>query len=105
MLKKDLLEKLRAIGTCENDVDRRELINNLYEEAGNDYDELETLKTTNQSLQEENDMLLRANKKLFLQVGADKDDESRKQGETGIVDEPEKELKFEDLFDEKGGIK
>ena len=105
MLKKDLLEKLRTIGTCESDVDRRELINSLYEEAGNDYDELETLKTTNQTLQEENDMLLRANKKLFLQVGTDKDDESRKEDELGIKDEPEKVLKFEDLFDEKGGIK
>lgn len=105
MEKQDFLNKITEIGTCENDVQRRELLSALSEEVGKDYDTLTTLTETNKTLKTENEDLLSANMKLFLRVGETKTDDERRKNETGIDDKPEEKRKFEDLFNEKGVLK
>ena len=54
----------------------------------------------------DNETLRDANMKLFLRVGAEKTDKERKDDIAGLKKEEEKEKKnFDDLFDEKGGLK
>ena len=105
MKKSEFTEKIKAIGTCEDDVQRRTLLAELEEDAAKDYDELERLGTENQTLTTANEGLRDANMKLFLRVGESKTEEQRKKDETGIETEKKNKRKFEDLFDEKGDIK
>ena len=103
MLKKEVLEKLTAIGTCEDDAERRDLLTTLSDEIEKDYDERDTLKTTNDDLLAKNKKLRSTNMELFVQVGASRLED---------IDEPEKKeekqgekLSFESLFNEKGELK
>lgn len=104
MEKVDFLNRLTAIGSCEDDVERRELLSALSEEASKDYDTLATLTTTNETLLNDNEKLRNANMKLFLRVGEEKDEADTKKNNTGVKDEPEKR-NFSDLFDKEGRIK
>lgn len=104
MEKQDFLNRISEIGTCEDDVQRRELLSALSEEASKDYDNMSTLTETNKNLSSDNEMLRQANMKLFLRVGESKDPDKVKENETGMKEE-DKKLSFDDLFDEKGGIK
>lgn len=105
MEKQDFIEALTNIGTCEDDVERRELIASLQEEAEKDYDTLSALTTQNEGLVADNESLREANMKLFLRVGEQRSDSDRVRDSTGLDDEPKEKRKFDDLFDEKGGIK
>lgn len=105
MEKQEFLNRITAIGSCEDDVQRREMLASLSEDAGKDYDNLATLTETNASLTAERETLREANMKLFLRVGESKDPDTVKENETGIKKEDTKKLSFDDLFDEKGGIK
>lgn len=105
MEKQEFLEKITEIGTCEDDVKRRELLTSLSEDVSKDYDELTSLAESNATLTQERETLREANMKLFLRVGEDKDSSTVKENETGIKNEQIKKLSFNDLFDEKGGIK
>ena len=105
MEKQEFISRMTAIGTCDNDVERRELISALREEVEKDYDNIETLTTANKTLSDDNETLRSANMKLFLRVGESKDEGERIKDNTGIDDKPKEKRKFEDLFDEKGGIK
>ena len=100
MDKTTLISKITEIGTCEDETQRRELLTQLQEEAGTDYDRLAQLETDNATLTQNNEDLRSANMKLFLRVG-----DSRKH--TDDIDEPEEKpkRKFEDLFNEKGQLK
>lgn len=92
---------IKEIGSCEDDAHRRELLVSLEETASPIFDSVDELTTKNTSLNEDNEALRSANMKLFLRVGGRTQEDVRKDEHN---QEPEK-LKFEDLFNDKGGLK
>lgn len=106
MDKQNFLDTLTQIGTCEDETQRRDMLATLNTEAGTLFDNNAELTSQIETLTSDNENLRAANMKLFLQVGADKSSAERQKDKTGIdnPDEPQK-LKYEDLFDEKGGLK
>lgn len=105
MLKQEFLDKITAIGTCEDEAQRRELLAQLSDEASKDYDEITRLTTENQTLTTNNETLRDANMKLFLRVGDPKGEDERRKDETGVNGQETKKREFKDLFDEKGELK
>lgn len=105
MLKEDFLNRITEIGSCDDEVQRRELLSQLSEEASKDYDNIATLTETNQSLTDANEKLRDANMKLFLRVGETKDPASKVKDETGIDDKTKTKRSFDNLFNEKGVLK
>ncbi len=99
MTKQELTERLQAIGAEADETQRRELIAQLIEDGGADYDSFATATEERDKLRGDNEALREANMKLFLRVGTHKDPDPK-------PGDPAKEKpKFEDLFNEKGGIK
>lgn len=105
MNKSEFLSKVAEIGTCEDEATRREMLAELQDGVSEVYDTNETLTETNATLTGNNEKLREANMKLFLRVGESKDSKDVHKDTTGIEGEQEEKLKFEDLFDEKGGLK
>ena len=105
MEKQEFLNRITAIGSCDDDVQRRELLSQLSEEASKDYDNLATLTENNQTLINDNETLRDANMKLFLRVGADKTPDEHKKDETGVDGSQKEKRSFDSLFNEKGGLK
>ena len=105
MEKQEFLDLMNSIGTCEDEVERRELIASAIEGASSDYDSLAELTTKNETLTSDNEKLRDANMKLFLRVGESKTDAESNKDRTGLEDKTPKKLDFKDLFNEKGGIK
>lgn len=106
MSKEEFLQMIKDIGTCESDPERRELLTQLGEVAGKVYDDFTAETEKRAKLETDNETLRDANMKLFLRVGAEKTDKERKDDIAGLKKEEEKEKKnFDDLFDEKGGLK
>lgn len=105
MDKSELLDLIQSIGTCEDDVLRRESLATLHDEVESLFTSNETLTETNNTLTGDMEKLREANMKLFLRVGESKDSKDVQKDATGIKEEQEEKLKFEDLFDEKGGLK
>ena len=113
MDKQGFLDKLKAIGTSEDEVERRTMISELtdevtrvYDEVTRVYDENSTLTESNKNYLEDNEKLRSANMQLFLRVGENKTPEQINEDKTGVKDEPTPEpRKFESLFDDKGGLK
>ena len=101
--REEFQQAIQNIGTCENEAERRGLLATLQDEITGVLDSNSELETNNQNLTNENTMLLDENRKLFMRVGVpeDKQDPKSKNG----IDTPPEKRKFEDLFDEKGGIK
>lgn len=101
LTKQEFLETLTNIGTCEDETERRALLASLNDEAATLFDNNATLTTQNEALAADNETIRAANMKLFLQVGAQKDEQQRKHDTTGHHDdEPKEPLKYEDLFKE-----
>ena len=94
------IEKIKEIGSCEDDAQRRELLTQLQEEGEKDYDNLLSLQEKNESLSSDNESLRSANMKLFLRVG-----EQRSPSPSPTDDEDKPKREFKNLFNEKGGIK
>ena len=105
MEKQDFLNRIAEIGTCTDDVQRRELLSQLSEEASKDYDNLATLTTANETLTNDNETLRDANMKLFLRVGASKNPDEQKKDETGVDGKEKEKRSFDNLFNEKGVLK
>jgi hypothetical protein len=99
MNRQEYTERLQAIGAEADETQRRELIAALIEEGGADYDAFATATEERDNLRRDNETLREANMKLFLRVGTGKDPEPKP------GDPPKPKPKFEDLFNEKGGIK
>lgn len=102
MNKDELLGKLTQIGTIEEAAERRAVLTEVSDVVSGLFDTNETLTATNQKFEADNKKLQEYNMQLFLKVGGQKksvpmDDEGK--------DEPKKDLKYEDLFDEKGELK
>lgn len=105
MQKQEFLDIITEIGTCDDEVKRRDLLAQLSDEAGKDYDNLATLTETNRTLTSDNETLRSANMKLFLRVGGKEEGDARKD-DTGIDKGKETEKRsFNNLFNEKGEIK
>ena len=99
MTKQEYTERLQAIGTEADEAQRRELIAQLIEDGGADYDSFTTTSAERDQLRSDNETLREANMQLFLRVG------TKKEPDTKPSDPPKAKPKFEDLFNEKGGIK
>lgn len=100
MEKTDFLNRITEIGSCDDDIQRRELLTQLSEEASKDYDNLAKLTETNATLLNDNETLRSANMKLFLRVGETKG-ETNNEANTNN----DEELTYEKLFNEKGELK
>lgn len=104
MERNEIIERLTAIGTCEDETERRNMLTALTTEVEKDYDERDKLKTDNAELIEKNEKLRSANMDLFIQVGASRTEPEDKPEDKEDKDEKEK-LDFANLFDEKGVLK
>ena len=100
MDRETFLSRLTEIGTCDDDVQRRSMLNELREQAENLYDSNAVLTTSNADLTAKNERLREANMDLFVQIGTEKKPEDTLPPQQ----EPEKR-KFEDLFNDKGEIR
>jgi hypothetical protein len=99
MNRNEFTERLQAIGTEEDEAQRRELIAQLMDDAGNDYDDHAAAVTArDQALQQVED-LQAANKRLFLRIGA------KTEPDVDPNQKPPEPRKFSDLYNEKGGLK
>lgn len=103
MDKETFLNKIKEIGTTEDDAIRRTLLTDLENDMTGVFDENENLKESNKQFETDNETLRQANMKLFLRVGSDKQEEQGEEGNQGNAED--EKLKFEDLFDDKGEIK
>lgn len=110
MEKDEILKVITNIGTCEDDVERRNLLTNLSDNINKVFDEIDTnlnmidtLTEKVNDITEKNKKLRESNMDLFLRVS---EGDKKETDPTGEVPEDIKEKrKFEDLFDEKGGLK
>ncbi|MBR0369959.1 MAG: hypothetical protein IJH63_04460 [Methanobrevibacter sp.] len=105
MDKEKFNEIIKAIGTCEDEAERRTMLAELSEATSKVFDENASLTETNKSVIDDNEKLRSANQKLFLMVGADKTDQQRVEDQTGLKEETKEPRKFENLFNEKGELK
>ena len=101
MDKAQFTERLQAIGTEENEAQRRELIAQLIEDGGNDYDDQAAAVAARDQALQDNEELRAANMSLFKRIGVKDDPDPEPNPEP----QPQPKRKFEDLFNEKGGIK
>lgn len=99
MNKQEFNEKLTAIGTCEDEAQRRGLIADLMEEGGKIYDEHAAAVQQRDQFAVNNEELRAENKRLFMRVG-DHQEPAQPKGQ-----EPKTKRSFADLFNEKGGLK
>lgn len=100
LTKQEFLDRLQAIGTCEDEVERRNLLSDLSEDGATIYDEFDTADAARKTAEEDNEKLRAANMKLFLRVGDHQEPEK-----PAGTEPPKEKRKFEDLFNEKGDIK
>ena len=105
MDKQEFLDKLKSIGTSDDEVERRTMLSELTDEVTRIYDENSNLVESNKSYLEDNEKLRSANMQLFLRVGDNKTPDEQQEDDTGIKDDKVEPRKFKDLFDEKGMIK
>lgn len=96
MDKNTFLQKIKDIGVCESDVDRRTMLSELEESMGQVFDQNEQLTTTNQTLTADNETLRSANMKLFLRVGERDEPEEKPE-----PPKPKIEKSYAELFNEK----
>lgn len=106
MDKQVFLDKLKAVGTSEDETERRNILAELTDEVSKVYDENISLSESNKSYIDDNEKLRSANMQLFLRIGENKAPEEVTKDLTGVKEEPTPEpRKFESLFDDKGGLK
>lgn len=105
MNKEEFLDKLKEIGTEEDEVARRTMLSDLTDEVTRVYDENSTLSEANTKYEEDNEKLRSANMQLFLKVGANKTEKEVNEDKTGIKEDKVEPRRFENLFDDKGGLK
>lgn len=99
MNRAEFTERMQAIGTEEDEAQRRELIAQLIDDAGNDYDDHAAAVTARDNALQQVGELQAANKRLFLRIGA------KTEPDVPTDPKPTEKPKFTDLFNEKGEIK
>lgn len=110
MDKDTFIQLVQEIGTCESDVDRRTKLTNLQDEVSKIYDEMETDKTTINTLNEtiktkdsDIEALQKANMDYFTRLSSQNNTTQSK--DLTPDDGDDHKRKFEDLFNEKGRLK
>ena len=98
--KDEFMAKIQEIGTCEDDVQRRNLLSELSGGVSEVYDDNDTLSKSNKQYAEDNEILRKANNKLWLETTSNTEGEKPTEPEEKEEKE-EKKLSFDDLF--KGG--
>lgn len=103
---------IQEIGTCEDDSQRRIMLANLQDEVLKNYDANDTDKTTidtlNKTLEDRDKRITdleSANLDLFKRIGIDVSEQEKLKKSTGLEEPEENRRRFENLFDEKGGLK
>ena len=91
-------QRAQAIGTCEDDTERRTLLAALITDGNETFTHFATVETERDTARSDNEQLREANMKLFLQVGDHKEKAPEDKEQTP-------DLKYEDLFNEKGELK
>ena len=104
MERQELLDVINSIGTCEDEGERRTMLDSLRDEINGVYDENENLTEQNNNLVQANESLRSTNMDMFLQLGEQKSKKEVIKNETGSDSESEPK-KFEDLFNDKGELK
>lgn len=99
MNRAEFTERMKAIGTEEDEAQRRDLIAQLIDDAGNDYDDHAAAITARDTALQQVDDLQAANKRLFLRIGA------KTEPDVPTDPKPKEKLKYSDLFNEKGELK
>lgn len=94
---------IQDIGKTEDEAQRRTLLANLQNETGSIFEENKTLQDLNNENSEKIKNLQSENYKLFTQIGSKTPEQSGK--DFSGEEPPKTKLKFEDLFDENGGLK
>ena len=92
-------QRAQAIGTCEDEATRRDLLAALITDGNETFTHFATVETERNTARDDNEKLREANMKLFLRVGDHKEEDPAKDKDTAP------DLKYEDLFNEKGELK
>ena len=100
MKKEEMLKFIKDIGTCQDEAQRRTLLSDFETGLSQDYDTLQQTTEQNEQYRLDMENLRQANMKLFLRVG-----EQNKEPDKPEATNTFKDLKYEDLFNEQGGLK
>lgn len=98
MTRDEVLKALTDIGTIEDAAERRSKITSISDELKTVFDTNENLTTSNAKLEEDKKKLQDYNMELYLKVGS----QTQKKKDP---DKQTEELKYENLFNEKGELK
>lgn len=93
------LDKIKNIGTCEDEIARRTLLAELTDEIEEVFTSHENLTADHEQLKQNYADAQEANTKLFLRLG------SKEKADDALDDGEPQKRKYEDLFDEKGRLK
>lgn len=104
MTKEEIIERLKNLGTIEDEVERRDELTSVIDEVEGTYSNFETIQQENETLKGENEKLIDYNRKLFMKVSINESPEKVEEEKTGSPVEKEPR-KFEDLFNENGDLK
>lgn len=99
MDKATFTERMQAIGTEEDEANRRDMIAQLIEDAGNDYDDHAAAVTDRDNALQQVEHLQQRNKELFMRIPV------RNEPNPQPAHEPEEKPKYSDLFNERGELK
>jgi hypothetical protein len=99
MNKAEFTERLQAIGAEEDEVQRRDLIAQLIDEGGADYDDHAAAVAARDQALQDNEDLRAANMKLFKRVG------EQREPDIDPNKKPPEKRSFANLFNDKGGLK
>ena len=100
--REEVLAVIDSIGTCENETERRTMLDGLRDNVNSVYAERDGLTATNKKLTEDNEKLRSANTDIWLELGAQKS----KPGEPEPGEpQPKNDLTIDNLFNEKGELK
>lgn len=99
MNKAEFTERCQAIGTCENESERRELLAQLIQDGENDYDDHAEAVAARDQAQKDIAQLQAENKRLFLQIG------TKKEPDVDPEKKPPEKRSYKNLFNEKGELK
>lgn len=105
MNKQEYIERLQAIGTEADEAQRRELIAQMIEDGGNDYDDHAAAVAARDQALADNEDLRAANMRLFKRIGNPEQPGAAPGAPIGAEGAPQSKRKFESLFNEKGELK
>lgn len=97
MTREELLNSITELGTIEDPAERRSKIVGISNEINSVFDNNESLTASNTKLTEDKKKLQDYNMELYLQVGGKKE-------ETPPAEPKKEELKYDNLFNEKGEL-